>query len=323
MSTRISAPARSVGIWSLIGNTPVLPLHFPEENVMVWAKCEFLNPSGSIKDRVAAYIINDAEQRGILQPDSIIVECSSGNTGVAMAMVGGAKGYRVQILLSEGASPERRWLIRQLGGEVILFNSNGDYRTGIEISHQMAKDDPRVFLPRQFENELNIEDHLTTTGQELLEQIEEPIGLFVAGYGTGGTLSGVGRAIRDKYSQAQIWAMEPSEAAMLSGEMPCCHHIEGIADGFVPDLLRHAPLNGHVKVSSEAARMMTRRLNREFGLLVGSSSGANIVAVLQLARELEIKGAITTLLCDRAERYFSTPLFGDSALLGEKAHLTG
>ena len=303
----------AVGIWSLIGNTPVLPLYFPEYAQTIWAKCEFLNPSGSIKDRVAAYIIENAERCGLLHADSIIVECSSGNTGVAMAMVGGAKGYRVQILLSEGASPERRWLIRQLGGEVIGFDSNGDYRTGIEITRQMAAADARVFLPRQFENELNIEDHLTTTGRELLAQIAGPIGLFVNGYGTGGTLAGVGKALKSANPNCQIWAMEPAEAAMLNGEMPCCHHIEGIADGFVPELLNHAPLDGHIQITSDEAREMTRRLNREHGLLVGTSSGANVVAALRVAREQKIQGAVVTLLCDRAERYFSTALFEEAA----------
>ena len=311
----------SVGVWSLIGNTPMLPLYFPELDQTIWAKCEFLNPSGSIKDRIAAYIINDAERRGILKPDSIIVECSSGNTGVAMAMVGGAKGYRVQILLSEGASPERRWLIRQLGGEVILFDSNGDYTTGIEMSRRMAENDPRVFLPRQFENELNVEDHLTTTGQEILGQVEGPIGLFVNGYGTGGTLAGVGRALKEANPSCQIWAMEPAEAAMLGGEMPCCHHIEGIADGFVPDLLKHAELDGHIKVSSDEAREMTRRLNREFGLLVGTSSGANVVAALRLVQTQNIEGNVVTLLCDRADRYFTTALFQGNALDEEKVNL--
>ncbi len=302
------------GVWNLIGNTPILPLHFAEHDLTVWAKCEFMNPSGSVKDRIAAFIIEDAERRGLLQPDSIIVECSSGNTGIAMAMVGGAKGYRVQILLESCASHERRWLIRQLGGEVILFDADGDYQTGIEISRQMAADDPRIFLPRQFENELNILDHLTTTGQELLAQVPEPIGLFVSGYGTGGTLAGVGRALKIANPTCQVWAMEPAEAALLAGEMPCCHRIEGIADGFVPDLLKHAPLDGIVKISSEAARLMTRRLSREWGLLVGTSSGANVAAALQAALEIKPAGAIATLLCDRAERYYSTTLFADSAL---------
>ena len=300
------------GVWSLIGNTPMLPLTFEPEGVVIHAKCEFLNPSGSIKDRIAAFIIDDAERRGELHPDSIILECSSGNTGVALAMVGGAKGYRVQILLSEGASHERRWLIQQLGGEVILFESNGDYRTGIEISRRMAAADARTFLPRQFENPLNVLDHETTTGQEILRQVEGPIGLFVAGYGTGGTLAGVGKAIKRRYPDAQIWAMEPAESALLAGELPCCHHIEGIADGFLPELLRSAPLDGHLPVTSREAREMTLRLNREFGLLVGTSSGANLVAALRLATESRPRGAIVTVLCDRAERYFSTDLFQGS-----------
>lgn len=302
------------GVWNLIGNTPILPLHFAQHDLTIWAKCEFMNPSGSVKDRIAAFIIEDAERRGLLQPDSIIVECSSGNTGIAMSMVGGAKGYRVQILLEKSASPERRWLIRQLGGEVILFDADGHYQTGIEISRQMAAENPRVFLPRQFENELNILDHLTTTGQELLAQVPAPIGLFVAGYGTGGTLAGVGRALKNANPDCQVWAMEPSESALLAGEMPCCHRIEGIADGFVPDLLQHAPLDGIVKVSSEAARLMMRRLSREWGLLVGTSSGANVAAALQVALEVKPTGAVATLLCDRAERYYSTRLFEDSAL---------
>lgn len=313
---------QETGVWSLIGNTPILALRFEPEGWTLHLKCEFLNPSGSIKDRVAAYIIEDAERRGILKSDSIIVECSSGNTGIAMAMVGAAKGYRVQILLSEGASPERRWLIRQLGGEVILFDSNGDYTTGIEISRRMAAADPRIFLPRQFENELNILDHLTTTGQEILRQVEIPIGLFVAGYGTGGTLAGVGQAIKQACPAAQVWAMEPSESALLAGEMPCCHHIEGIADGFVPELLRGAPLDGSIKVSSREAREMTLRLNRGFGLLVGTSSGANVAAALRLADQLQPTGAIVTLLCDRAERYFTTGLFEEVTAPEEKAELT-
>lgn len=313
--------ASSKGVWSLIGNTPVLPLYFAEHDRTVWVKCEFLNPSGSIKDRIAGYIIDDAEKKGLLKPDSIIVECSSGNTGVAMSMVGGARGYKVKILLSEGASPERRWLIRQLGAEVILFDSNGDYTTGIEITRKMAAEDPRIFLPRQFENELNIEDHYTTTGRELLGQLEGPIGLFVNGYGTGGTLAGVGKALKETFSDCQVWAMEPAESAMLNGELPCCHHIEGIADGFVPDLMKHASVDGNVKVTSDEAREMTQRLNREFGLLVGTSSGANVIAALRVAKEQNIQGHVVTLLCDRAERYFTTKLFEGAAYEDEMAQM--
>jgi len=301
--------SRANAVLSLVGNTPTVPLHFEPEGVTIFAKCEFLNPSGSIKDRFAAGVIKDAEQRGLLRPDSIILECTSGNTGIALSMIGAAKGYRVTILMSEEASHERRQLIRQFGAELILFKSGGRYQTGITLSLEMAAQDSRYFLPRQFENPLNAEDHEHSTGQEILRQVPGPIGAVVAGYGTGGTLAGVGRAVKRRYPDAKILAMEPAEAALLCGEMPCCHRIEGVADGFVPELLRSAPVDGEIKVTSAEALAMARRLNREFGLLVGTSSGANVAAALKAERQLGATGKVVTLLCDRAERYFSTALF--------------
>lgn len=296
-------------VLSLIGNTPTVPLHFATEGVTLWAKCEFLNPSGSIKDRLAKHVLMDAEGNGLLSPDSIILECTSGNTGIALSMVGAAMGYRVTILMSESASQERRLIIRRLGAELILFSSGGRYQTGIEMSREMAARDARYFLPRQFENPLNIEDHEHSTGPEIIRQVPTPIDAFVTGFGTGGTLAGVGRAVKATYPRAKVFAMEPAESALLAGECPCCHFIEGVADGFLPPLLREAPLDGHRKVGSGEAMTMTRRLHREFGLLVGTSSGANVVAALQVAGELGRDATVVTLLCDRAERYFSTPLF--------------
>ncbi|MBN1363070.1 MAG: cysteine synthase family protein [Sedimentisphaerales bacterium] len=298
-------------VLGLIGNTPLVTLRFEPENVTIYAKCEFLNPSGSIKDRFARYVIMDAERRGLLERDSIILECSSGNTGIALAMIGAAKGYRVTILMSEGASHERRHLIGQFGAELILFSSEGQYQRGIEMSREMAANDKRYFLPRQFENPLNIEDHFSETGQEILRQAPEPIDMFVTAYGTGGTLAGVSRAIKAQYPEARIYAMEPAEAAVLAGECPCCHYIEGVADGFIPPLLVDAPLDGSIKVSSADAMTMTRRLHREHGLLVGTSSGANVAAAVRLAQQHRPEGAVVTMLCDRADRYFSTKLFGD------------
>ncbi|MDB6068439.1 MAG: Cysteine synthase [Pedosphaera sp.] len=305
---------RAEAMLSLIGNTPLVPLYFEAEGVTVFAKCEFLNPSGSVKDRLAKGVILHAEQNGLLKSDSIILECTSGNTGIALAMVGTAKGYRVTILMSKGASEERRRLIRQLGGELILFDSAGCYQTGIAMSCEMAAKDPRYFLPRQFENPLNAEDHEHGTGQEILSQMDGPIDAFVSGFGTGGTLAGVGKAIKARYPKAKIMAMQPSKTAIMAGECPCCHIIEGVTDGFIPPLLRSAPIDSEVTVEGKDAMNMTRRLQREFGLLVGTSSGANVAAALKVAMDLGPEAKVVTLLCDRAERYFSTPLFDTSPI---------
>ena len=296
-------------VLSLIGNTPLLPLHFPEVKRTVYAKAEFLNPSGSIKDRLALCIVEDAEKRGVLHPDSIILECTSGNTGIALAMVGAAAGHKVKILMSESASIERRHLIRQFGAEVQLFKTTQGYSTGIDLSLEMAAKDSRYFLPKQFENPLNALDHEETTGQELLRQVKGKIAAFVAGYGTGGTITGMSKALRAAHPEVKIFAMEPTEAAMLSGEMPCCHSIEGVAGGYVPPLLRSAHIDSIVKVSSADAIAMAQRLSKQFGLLVGTSSGANVWAALQVATTMDETACVTTVLCDRAERYYSTKLF--------------
>jgi cysteine synthase A len=294
---------------SLIGHTPLVPLRFEPEGITLFAKAEFLNPSGSIKDRLALTIFADARQRGLLRPDSTVLECTSGNTGIALAMLGAAFGHRVKILMSDTASMERRHLMRQLGAELVLFKADRGYITGIELAEQMAAEDPRYFLPRQFENPLNAADHEHHTGREILAQMERRVDAFVAGYGTGGTLRGISAALRAALPKVRIVAMEPAEAAMLSGESPCCHLIEGIAGGFVPPLLRGLALDAREKVASADAIAMTRRLSREFGLLVGTSSGANVIAALRTAAQLPPGARVVTVLCDRAERYYSTRLF--------------
>jgi cysteine synthase len=224
-------------------------------------------------------------------------------------MVGAATGYAVTILMSATASVERRRLIERFGAQLVLFKSDSGYSTGIRLAEEMARSDPRIFLPRQFENPLNAADHEHTTGQEILAASPEPIDAFVAGYGTGGTIAGVGRAIKQRYPRAKVIAMEPAEAALLCGEMPCCHWIEGVTGGFIPPLLNSACLDDSLKVRSADALAMTRRLHREYGLLVGTSSGANVFAALMLAGKLGSRARIVTILCDRAERYFSTRLF--------------
>jgi cysteine synthase A len=304
-------------VLALIGNTPLVPLHFAAEGRTLLAKAEFLNPSGSVKDRLALCIIEDAEQRGLLHADSIILECTSGNTGISLAMVGAAKGYKVHILMSDTASIERRYLITQFGGEVQLFKATQGYGTGIALTRAMAARDARYFLPCQFENPLNAQDHADHTAREILAQVSGPVAAFVSGYGTGGTITGCGRALRAACPDVKIYAMEPTEAAMLSGEMPCCHFIEGVAGGYVPPLLSSAHIDALVKISSEEALTMTRRLNREFGLLVGTSSGANVAAALRVARDLPPDARVVTILCDRAERYYSTRLFSDRCVTQE------
>jgi cysteine synthase len=312
-SPALSAPTTALPpLLGLIGRTPLVPLHFPEAGVTIYAKAEFLNPSGSIKDRLAACILLDARERGLLKPDSVILECTSGNTGIALAMVGTALGYRVKILMSESASIERRHLMRHFGAELQLFKADRGYITGIEIAEEMAARDSRIFLPRQFANPLNAQDHIDHTGREILAQLTGRIDAFVSGYGTGGTLNGCSRALRAAHPHIKIVAMEPAEAAMLSGESPCCHNIEGVAGGYLPPLLQGVQVDWPEKVSSTDALAMTRRLARDFGFLVGTSSGANVAAALRTAQKLGPGAQVVTILCDRAERYYSTKLFAES-----------
>jgi cysteine synthase A len=300
----------SPAVLALIGNTPLLRLHFQPENIVLFAKAEFLNPSGSIKDRLALCVIEDAEKRGLLKRDSVILECTSGNTGIALAMVGAVKGYRVKILMSDTASIERRHLITHFGGEIQLFKATEGYGTGIALSLKLAAEDPRYFLPRQFENPLNAADHEHFTAKEILAQVPGGrVDAFVSGYGTGGTLAGCSRGLRAANPAVKVFAMEPAEAAMLSGECPCSHFIEGVAGGYVPPLLKLAQIDEPMKVSSNDALVMTNRLACEHGLLVGTSSGANMVAAMRAARRLGPDAQVVTILCDRAERYYSTRLF--------------
>ena len=316
MNTSAALPSASISpppLFALIGHTPLLELRFAAEGVTIFAKAEFLNPSGSIKDRLALYILTDARRRGLLRPDSVVLECTSGNTGIALAMIGAAMGVRVKILMSDTASIERRHLMRHFGAELQLFHTDRGYATGIEMAEKMATADARYFLPCQFANPLNAQDHVEHTGREILAQMDGRVDAFVSGYGTGGTLNGVSRALRAACPAVEITAMEPAEAAMLSGEMPCCHSIEGIAGGFVPPLMQGVTLDHREKVASADALAMTQRLAREFGLLVGTSSGANVLAALRTARRLGPAARVVTILCDRAERYYSTKLFADAS----------
>ena len=289
-------------ILDLIGNTPLLKLR--GENV--YAKAEFLNPGGSIKDRVALAMIEGGERDGQLKPDSIIVEPTSGNTGIGVALVGRLKGYRVRIVMPEGMSEERKKLIRALGAELVLTPNEAGIAGAVQRVCEMAAEDPKVFVPQQFENPNNPRVHYEETAHELWRQMRGEIDCFVAGVGSGGTLQGVGKFLKERRPEARIVAVEPKNVSALLGHEPGLHQIQGIGDGFIPAVLDVSLVDEVVEVSDEDAIETTRELGRDYGLLVGISSGANVWAARQI--ETRLKGAIATVLPDRAERYFSTAL---------------
>ena len=289
-------------ILELIGNTPLIQLK--GENV--FAKAEFLNPGGSIKDRVALAMLEGAIRDGKLKPDSIIVEPSSGNTGIGLALVGRLMGYKVRIVMPEGMSEERKKLIRALGAELVLTPDSESLPGAIAKVEQMAAMDARVFVPQQFENPENPRIHYEKTAQELWKQMDGKIDCFVAGVGSGGTLQGVGKFLKEQRADIKIVAVEPKNVAALLGHEPGLHQIQGIGDGFIPAVLDVSLVDEVLEVTDEDALETTRKLGRDFGLLVGISSGANVWAARQMANK--INGNITTVLPDRAERYFSTAL---------------
>jgi cysteine synthase A len=288
-------------ILDLIGNTPIVRL-----SPNICAKAEFLNPGGSIKDRVALAMIEGGERDGLLKPGSIIVEPTSGNTGIGVALVGRLKGYRVRIVMPEGMSEERKKLIRALGAELILTPDSDGIAGAVERVRQMAAEDPKVFVPQQFENPNNPRVHYEETAHELWRQLRGEIDCFVAGVGSGGTLQGVGKFLKERKPEARIVAVEPKNVSALLGHEPGLHQIQGIGDGFIPAVLDVSLIDEVVEVSDEEAIETTRELGRDHGLLVGISSGANVWAARQL--ETRLNGTIATVLPDRAERYFSTAL---------------
>ena len=289
-------------VLGLIGNTPLI--HLKGEGV--FAKCEFLNPGGSIKDRVALAMLEGAERDGRLKPDSIIVEPTSGNTGIGISLVGRLKGYPVRIVMPEGMSEERKKIIRALGAELILTPDADGIAGAVDRVREMAASDPRVFVPQQFENPDNPRVHYEQTATEIWRQTNGEIACFVAGVGSGGTLQGVGRFLKEHKPTAKIVAVEPKNVSALLGHEPGLHQIQGIGDGFVPAILDVALIDEVVEVTDEDAIETARNLANEYGLLVGTSAGANVWAARQLSKRIE--GNIVTVLPDRAERYFSTAL---------------
>jgi len=291
-------------ILDAIGKTPIFRLsHINSGNV--FAKGEFLNPGGSIKDRVAKYLIEEAERTGELKPGSTIVEASSGNTGIGLALVGVQKGYRVIIVMPENMSEERRKILAAFGGELVQTPAEESLKGCLEKVEQLKQELPNVWVAQQFENKNNPKVHYQTTGPEIWEDMKGEVDYFVAGVGSGGTLQGVGSFLKEKNPNIRIVAVEPRAASALLNREPGLHQIQGIGDGFVPDVLDVDLVDMVFTVSDEEAIETTRRLSREEGLLVGTSSGANVFAALHMDNG---RNRVVTILPDRAERYFSTAL---------------
>ncbi len=301
-------------ITELIGGTPLVELSNLEKNMeldaVLLAKLEYFNPAGSVKDRIAKAMIDDAERRGILRPGSVIIEPTSGNTGIGLAAVAAARGYRIIITMPETMSIERRKLLKAYGAELVLTDGSKGMKGAIEKAEELSKEIEGSFVPGQFVNPANPAYHKATTGPEIWNDTDGRVDIFVAGVGTGGTISGVGEYLRSKAPGVKIAAVEPADSPVLSEGRAGAHKIQGIGAGFVPDTLDTDIYDEIIKVKSEDAFEMGRKLAGTEGILVGMSSGAALWAAVQLAKREENKGkTIVVLLPDTGERYLSTPMF--------------
>ena len=300
-----------------IGHTPLVRLHrmVSPGSAEVLVKFEALNVGGSIKTRTAFNMIRDAEERGLLDRDSVIVEPTSGNQGIGLALVGAVKGYRTVIIMPDRVSEERRKLIRHYGAVVRLVHDAGDIGKCIEECLQtalrMAEKDPKVFVPQQFENPNNVKAQRQFTAEEILEQAGRPIHGFCSGIGTGGTITGIGEVLKAHNPDIEIWAVEPENAAILAGGNIGTHLQMGIGDGIIPEILNQQIYDHIYVVSDDDALQTAKRLASEEGIMCGISSGTNVAAAIRLAKKLGPGKTVVTVLPDTAERYFSTPLFDD------------
>ncbi len=294
-------------ILDCIGNTPLLSLK-KSTGVELFAKAEFLNPGGSIKDRIAKYMLEEAERKGILKPGMTIVEPTSGNTGIGLALAGNQKGYRVIIVMPENMSEERKKIIAAFGAELVLTPAEESIEGCLQKVNKIRADNPLVFVPQQFENPDNPRIHYLTTGPEIWSDLQGKVDVFVSGLGSGGTLAGVGQFLKEKNPAAKIVAVEPKNVSALLGHEPGLHKIQGIGDGFIPAVLDPKLVDKVVEVTDDDAIETARMLARYQGLLVGTSAGANVWAAMKIAGEWGKGQTIVTILPDRAERYFSTAL---------------
>ncbi len=300
----------------LIGKTPLLELTHIEQaeglTARILGKLEYFNPAGSVKDRIAKAMIDDAEQKGLLKPGSVIIEPTSGNTGIGLASVAAARGYRIIIVMPETMSVERRQLMKAYGAELVLTEGAKGMKGAIARAEALAKEIPNSFIPGQFVNPANPAIHRATTGPEIWEDADGQVDIFVAGIGTGGTITGVGEYLKKQNPQVKVVAVEPASSPVLSKGVAGSHKIQGIGAGFVPDVLDTNVYDEIIPVENEDAFATGRMIGKKEGVLVGISSGAAVWAAIQLAKRPENKGkTIVALLPDTGDRYLSTPLFAD------------
>ncbi len=300
----------------LIGNTPLLELCNIERQegvkARILAKLEYLNPAGSVKDRVAKAMLDDAEAKGRLKPGSVIIEPTSGNTGIGLAAVAAARGYRIIIVMPETMSMERRQLMRAYGAELVLTDGAKGMQGAIERADELAREIPGSFIPGQFVNPVNPAAHMASTGPEIWEDTGGKVDIFVAGVGTGGTITGVGRYLKEKNPQVKVVAVEPASSPVLSGGKAGKHGLQGIGAGFIPEILDTAVYDEVIPVEDKDAYAAGKAMGRSEGVLVGISSGAALWAAMQLAKRPENEGkTVVVLLPDTGDRYLSTPMFAD------------
>ncbi|OGE18397.1 MAG: cysteine synthase A [Candidatus Dadabacteria bacterium RIFCSPHIGHO2_12_FULL_53_21] len=302
-------------ILDLIGGTPIIRLNkvVPEGSAAVWAKLENLNPAGSVKERICLRMIEAAERSGAIEPGkSVIVEPTSGNTGIGLALVCAVKGYRLILTMPDDMSLERRQLLTAYGAELVLTPASEQMGGALRRAEELLKENPGSFMPQQFRNRENPAAHREGTGPEILEQMEGGIDAFVAGVGTGGTITGVGEILRRKFPGIYIAAVEPEESAVLSGGKPHVHEIQGIGAGFVPEILNRGIYDEVIRISGKEAKSFARELAVKEGLLIGISAGAAGAAALKVAKKLGKGKNVVTIFCDTGERYLSTGLFDNA-----------
>jgi cysteine synthase A len=294
----------------LVGSTPVIRLRrmVGNDHAEVWAKVEALNPGGSVKDRICLNMVETAERDGRLKPGDTIIEPTSGNTGIGLALVCAVKGYRLILTMPDTMSEERRSLLAAYGATLILTPDTKGMHGAIRKAEEILKEHPEYFMPQQFNNPANPEMHRRTTAQEILEQMPR-VDAFVSGVGTGGTITGVGEVLKEKRPGTRVIAVEPSASPVISGGAPGYHKIQGIGAGFVPDNLNRKIIDEIITVSDQDASQTTRRLAREEGMLLGISSGANCWAAMEVAKRLGSGKIVLTVFCDTGERYLTTELF--------------